>query len=62
MFMQFAGCDQAVSVFIGQKMQLIGWENANNMRNGACADTQTSNEWPYSLPILWYTCIAYTVV
>ena len=35
------------SVFIGQKMQLTGWENANNMRKAICADTQTSNEWPY---------------
>ena len=35
------------SVSIGQKMQLTGWENANNMRNTTCADTQISNEWPY---------------
>ena len=25
---------------IGQKIQLTGWENANNMRNATCADTQ----------------------
>ena len=35
------------SVFIGQKMQLTGRENANNMRNATCAGTQTSHEWPY---------------
>ena len=35
------------SVFIEQKMQLTGWENANNMRNAKCAGTQTSMEWPY---------------
>ena len=35
------------SVFIGQKMQLTGYENANNMRNVTCAATQTSNAWPY---------------
>ena len=34
-------------VFIGQKMQLTDWENANNMRNATCADTQILNEWPY---------------
>ena len=28
-------------------MQLTAWENANNMRNTTCVDTQTSNEWPY---------------
>ena len=32
------------SIFIGRKMQLTGWENANNTRNATCADTQTSNE------------------
>ena len=37
-----------LSVFTGQNMQLTGWDNANNMRNAACADTQTSMEWPYS--------------
>ena len=30
-----------------EKMQLTGWENANNMRNAKCAGTQTSMEWPY---------------
>ena len=35
------------SVIIGQKMQLTGLENANNMRNATCADTQTSKKWPY---------------
>ena len=39
-------------IFIGQKMQLTGWENADNMRNATCADTQTSMEWLYcSFPI-----------
>ena len=28
-------------VSIGQKMQLTGYENANNMRNAKCAGTQT---------------------
>ena len=34
-----------LNVFIGQKMQLTGRENANNMRdyNATCADTKTSN-------------------
>ena len=40
-------------VFIGQKMQLTDWENANNMRNETCADTQILNEWPLLfIPIL----------
>ena len=48
--MQFTGCD---SVFIGQKMQLNGWHNGNEMRNVICVDTQTSMEWRYCLfPIL----------
>ena len=34
-------------VSIGQKMQLTGWENANNMRNAKCAGTQISMEWPH---------------
>ena len=34
-------------VSIGQKMQLTGYENANNMRNAKCAGTQTSMKWPY---------------
>ena len=42
------------SVFIGQKMQLTGRNNANNMRNAACADTRTSIEWrDCSFPTLW---------
>ena len=28
-------------------MQLTGWDNANNMRNAKCVETQTSIEWPY---------------
>ena len=52
MFMQFTGCDQPVSVFIGHKLQLTDWDNANNMGNATCA-TQTSIEWPCCLfPIL----------
>ena len=34
-------------VSIGQKIQLTGYENANNMRNAKCVDTQNSMEWPY---------------
>ena len=34
-------------VSIGQKMQLTGKENANNMRNAKCAGTQNSMEWLY---------------
>ena len=37
------------SIFIGQKMQLTGLDNANNMCNATYADTRTSNEWPYRL-------------
>ena len=39
------------SIFIGQKMQLTGWENANNMRNTTCTDFN----WVVLLfiPILW---------
>ena len=33
-------------VLIGQKMQLTGWHNGNEMRNAICLDTQTSIEWP----------------
>ena len=28
-------------ILIGQKVQLTGWDNANNMRSATCADTQT---------------------
>ena len=30
-------------------MQLTDWENANNIRNEVCADTQTAIEWPYTV-------------
>ena len=30
------------SIPIGQKMQLTGWENANNVRNATCAASKTS--------------------
>ena len=34
---------------IGQKMQLTGWDNRNEMRNATCVDSKTSIEWPYCL-------------
>ena len=41
------------SIPIGQKMQLTGWDNSNEMRNATCVDSKTSIEWPYCLfPIL----------
>ena len=41
------------SIPIGQKMQLTGWDNGNEMRNATCVDSKTSIEWPYCLfPIL----------
>ena len=41
------------SVLTGQKMQLTGSHNGNEMRNAICVDTQTSIEWPYCpFPIL----------
>ena len=30
-----------MSVVIGQKMQLTGWQNGDEMRNAICVDTQT---------------------
>ena len=44
MFMQFTGCHQPVQGFFGQKMQLIGWENANAcvMRNARAHKLQWS--------------------
>ena len=51
--MQFTDCDQPVQRSYSPEMQLTGWDNANDMRNATCADTQTSIEWPYcSFPIL----------
>ena len=46
----------ASCVFVGQKMQLTGFENANLMRNGTYARTQTSNGDPtvYSYTVLLY--------
>ena len=32
-------------VLIGQKMQLTGWHNGNEMSNEICVDTHISNEW-----------------
>ena len=47
MFVQFTGCTGKFRVSIGQKTQLTGWENVNNMRNAKCASTQNSMEWLY---------------
>ena len=42
-----------LNALIGQRMQLTGCDNVNNMCDAGCADTQTSIEWPYcSFPIL----------
>ena len=30
--------------------QFSGWDNANDMCNGTCMDTQSTFEWPYSIP------------
>ena len=47
-----------VSILIGQKMQLTGWHNDNEMHNTMCMDTQTSIEWLYCLfPILWFNFV-----
>ena len=35
------------SILIGQKMQLTGCRNDNEMRNAICVDTKISIEWPY---------------
>ena len=35
------------SILIGQKMQLTGCHNGNEMRNAICVDTNISIEWPY---------------
>ena len=35
------------SILIGQKMQLTGCHNGNEMRNATCVDTKISIEWPY---------------
>ena len=35
------------SILTGQKMQLTGCHNGNEMRNATCVDTQISIEWPY---------------
>ena len=53
-FIQFTGCQQPVKrsySLIGQKMQLTGWHNGNEMRNVICVDTQTSIDRLY-LPFL----------
>ena len=56
----FLAATSQFSVFIGQKMQLTGWENTNNMRNAKCADTQTSMEWPYCSFLYWAWHTYYT--
>ena len=38
-FMQFTGCDQQFSIFIGQKMQLTCCHNGDEKRNTTCVDT-----------------------
>ena len=35
------------SILIGQKMQLTGCHNGNEMRNAICVDSKISIEWPY---------------
>ena len=35
------------SILIGQKMQLTGCHNGNEMRNATCVDTKISIEWLY---------------
>ena len=35
------------SIVIGQKMQLTGCHDGNQMRNATCVDTKISIEWPY---------------
>ena len=35
------------SILIGQKMQLTGCRNGNEVRNATCVNTQISIEWPY---------------
>ena len=35
------------SILIGQKMQLTGCHNDNEMRNATCVDAKISIEWPY---------------
>ena len=50
MFMEsIVAATRQLRVFIGQKKQLTGRENVNNMRSVTCANTQTSSEWPYRL-------------
>ena len=43
-FMQFTGCQQPVQGFYWSENAV---ENANNMHNATCVDTQTLIEWPY---------------
>ena len=38
-------------ILIGQKTQLTGWDNGNEMRNVTYMDTKTSIEWPYRMSI-----------
>ena len=35
------------SILFGQKMQLTGCHDGNDMRNATCVDTKISIEWPY---------------
>ena len=50
-----------LSVFIGQKIKLTGWENANNIRNAIWVDTQTSVEGRLSFnperQLKFYSCL-----
>lgn len=39
-FMQFTGHEQHFQRSYTQKMQLTGWDNANDMRNATCAAIQ----------------------
>ena len=38
------------SVLIGQRNQLINWDNGNDMRNATCADIHNAFEWHYCPP------------
>ena len=38
--MQFTGCDQGFSIPIGQKVQLTGWDNGNEMHSATCVESK----------------------
>ena len=45
MFCILLAATSQFSIFTVQKMQLTGLDNANNVRNATCAETQTLIEW-----------------